>query len=82
MTIAGIHPNAEIRNWGAGVERLIGARITQIIGRKIKDRAELGEVLADLRQLVALGRVGTVAIGFALTEGGEILVQDFPIARP
>ncbi|MEZ4381432.1 MAG: trypsin-like peptidase domain-containing protein [Nannocystaceae bacterium] len=81
LQIAGLHPNAEIRKWGPEVERLAGARITQIIGRKIKDRAELGEVLADLRQLVAFGRVGTVAIGFALPEG-EILVQDFPIARP
>ncbi len=78
--IVGIHPGSEIEAW-RNAKRLEGAQITEIIGRPVRTRSELGEALVDLRRLVQLGQVGTVAVGFKLADGASILVQDFPIAR-
>lgn len=75
-----LRAGAEISGW-TSAERLRGARITQIIGRPVTSLADLGAALADLRQHLHLGARATIAVGFALADGTEILVQDFPIAR-
>ena len=79
LRVVGIQPRAEIAAW-RGAERLVGARITAIIGRPVATHADLGAALAVLRQRVHLGRRGTISIAFALPSGGAIVVEDFPIA--
>ena len=77
--ILGIRQHAEIAGW-RGAQRLIGGRITAIIGRPVGSLAELGAALTLLRQHVHLGRRGTVSVTFSLADGSTTVVEDFPIA--
>lgn len=76
--VASLRPLAPITGW-RGRERLIGARIAQIAGMKVDDMAAMRQVLAQLRQV---GRSGTVAITFALTDGQELAISDYPVSEP
>jgi len=78
--IMGIRPGSEIESW-PNADLLIGGVFTEIIGRSVATQGDLSEALDNLRRLVQLGQVGTIAIGFRLRDGSAILVQDFPIAR-
>ncbi len=62
-----------------GSEVLLNARITAIAGVPTPGIAELGAVLAELRQL---GREGTVAIKFVLKDGRDLPIADFPMFSP
>jgi len=74
--VIGLRPLAPITRWRGG-ERLLGARIAQIAGVRVQSMAELRTVLTELRQL---GRQGMVAITFALADGRELPIADFPVS--
>ena len=78
--IMGIRPGSEIDSW-PNADLLLGGVITEIIGRSVATQGDLSEALDNLRRLVQLGQVGTIAVGFRLRDGSAILVQDFPIER-
>lgn len=78
--VEAVRPGSEISGW-RHIDRLIGARITRILDRPVQSRDDLGTALALLRQLVELGRQGTIAVSFTLKNGREVVVQDFPIDR-
>lgn len=77
-TVTTLRPLAPITHW-RGREQLQKARITQIAGVRVQGMNELRTVLAELRQL---GREGTVAITFALRDGRELPIADFPVSPP
>jgi len=77
-TVAELRALAPITHW-RGREQLLKARITQIAGVSVHGMNELRTVLAELRQL---GREGTVAITFALKDGRELPIADFPVSPP
>ncbi len=77
-TVAELRPLAPITHW-RGREQLLRARISQIAGVRVQGMADLRTVLAELRQL---GREGTVAITFALRDGRELPIADFPVSPP
>lgn len=74
--VASLRPLSPITRW-RGWERLVGARIAMIAGMKVDDMAAMRQVLAQLRQV---GRSGTVAITFALKDGQDLAVSDFPVS--
>jgi hypothetical protein len=73
-----MRPLAPITRWRGG-ERLVRATIAQIAGVRVQSMTELRTVLTELRQL---GRQGTVAITFALADGHELSIADFPVSPP
>ncbi len=77
-TVVDLRPLAPITHW-RGREQLLRARVTQIAGVRVHGMNELRTVLAELRQL---GREGTVAITFALKDGRELPIADFPVSPP
>jgi S1-C subfamily serine protease len=77
-TVGELRALAPITHW-RGREQLLRARITQIAGVRVHGMNELRTVLAELRQL---GREGTVAITFALKDGRELPIADFPVSPP
>jgi S1-C subfamily serine protease len=77
--IRGIVQGSEIAAW-RGSARLRGARITSVIGRPVATIEALGAALADLRQVVTLGRRSAISVTFALSGGGSIVVENFPIS--
>jgi S1-C subfamily serine protease len=76
--VVGLRPLAPITHWRGG-ERLLGANIAQIAGVRVQSMTELRTVLTELRQL---GRQGMVAITFALGDGHELSIADFPVSPP
>lgn len=76
--VASLRPLSPITGW-RGRERLLGARVAQIAGMKVDDMAAMRQVLTQLRQV---GRSGTVAITFALKDGHDLAVSDFPVSEP
>jgi hypothetical protein len=74
--VASLRPLSPITRW-RGWERLVGARIATIAGMKVDDMAAMRQVLAQLRQV---GRSGTVAITFALKDGQDLAVSDYPVS--
>ncbi len=76
--VVSLRPLSPITQW-RGWQRLIGARIAQIAGMKVDDMAAMRQVLAQLRQV---GRSGTVAITFALKDGQDLAISDFPVSEP
>ncbi len=77
-TVAGLRALAPITHW-RGREQLLGARVAQIAGVRVQGMSDLRTVLAELRQL---GRQGMVAITFALADGRELPIVDFPVSTP
>ena len=77
-TVAGLRALAPITHW-RGREQLLRARIAQIAGVRVQTMSDLRTVLGELRQL---GRQGMVAITFALHDGRELPIVDFPVSTP
>jgi len=83
-----LDPEGKIRGWAPGSEiaawrsheRLAGAQIRSIVGRRVASLEELGAALADLRQVVTRGRRSAISVTFELANGGEIVVENFPIS--
>jgi hypothetical protein len=80
--VARIVPGSEVSRFRDARERLVGAQISHVLGRKVGNLDDLGEILGDIRSWSRAGHGRTISITFRHVRAGAFTVDNFPVGSP